>query len=241
MDNTINTLKGIIKGLPKVGPFLVRLREKGWNSSEYWDRRYRHGGNSGAGSYNRLAEFKADFLNGFVAKHQVTSVIELGSGDGSQLMMARYPTYIGVDISTKAVELCRTIFCDDATKAFVQSDSFVADTSAELALSLDVIYHLVEDHIFEAYMRQLFGCARHFVIVYSSNINQTSPSKHVRHRQFTQWVEKNELRWRLQSSVRNAYPYDPADPEHTSFADFYVFARGPLLSDVDSRTLANNK
>ncbi len=82
----------------------------------------------------------------------------------------------------------------------------------------------MEDSTFNAYMRRLFGSARRFVIVYSSNMDQDWPDKHVRHRQFTRWVERNEPEWRLQSTLKNAYPFAPANPEQTSFADFYVFA-----------------
>jgi hypothetical protein len=78
--------------------------------------------------------------------------------------------------------------------------------------------------VFDAYMRRLFESARRFVIVYSSNMDQDWPRKHVRHRQFTRWVEQNKPDWYLQSTLKNAYPYDPADPDQTSFADFYVFA-----------------
>src|SRR5215210_4430947 len=35
-----------------------------------------------------------------------------------------------------------------------------AGESAELALSLEVIYHLVEDEVFESYMRRLFGSSK---------------------------------------------------------------------------------
>ena len=34
--------------------------------SNYWDQRYKKGGNSGAGSYGRLAEFKAEIINKFI-------------------------------------------------------------------------------------------------------------------------------------------------------------------------------
>jgi len=216
----------MIKGVPIAGPLLVQLREKAFrNSSDYWDRRYRAGGNSGAGSYNRLAQFKADFLNRFAAEHQIATVIEFGSGDGSQLKLARYANYIGVDVSAKAVEICRSVFSGDTSKRFVRPNELEPSTSSDLSLSLDVIYHLVEDSVFDVYMRQLFGCARRFVIVYSSNTDQDWPFKHVRHRHFTQWVEQNEPDWCLQSTLKNAYPYDPGDPAHTSFADFYIFAR----------------
>jgi hypothetical protein len=224
MNNTIQAIKRIVKGVPGFNPFLLHLRERRWNSSNYWDRRYRRGGTSGAGSYNRLAEFKATFLNGFVEQWHIASVIEFGSGDGSQLKLARYAQYIGVDVSAKAVELCRSTFSGDTSKAFFHSRTFVAGTTAALTLSLDVVYHLVEDDIYEAYMRQLFRSAERFVIVYSSNVAQDTMSIHIRHRRFTDWVEQNERRWYLHATVKNAYPYDAADPEHTSFADFYIFS-----------------
>jgi hypothetical protein len=220
------TFKSFIKNTPVIGPSLDHLRGKAFrNSAEYWEQRYKSGGNSGAGSYNRLAEFKAEFLNGFVDERQVASVIEYGSGDGAQLKLAQYPSYTGVDISTKAVEMCRALFANDPSKRFFQPDALPAGTMADLALSLDVIYHLVEDMTFDAYMRQLFSSARRFVIVYSSNMVIDWPVKHVRHREFTRWVAEHEPEWCLLSRVKNPYPYDDADSDRTSFADFYVFGQ----------------
>jgi SAM-dependent methyltransferase len=194
------------------------------SSSDYWERRYQSGGNSGAGSYNRLAEFKAEFLNRFVKQNQVTSVVELGCGDGAQLSLAQYPEYTGADISPKAVEICRNRFGGDASKRFLLMNDLAPGFTADLSLSLDVVFHLVEDQVFDAYMRKLFDSARRFAIVYSSNTDWDSPSKHERHRQFTKWVAENRPAWHTLSIFKNAYPFDPADPEQTSIADFYVFA-----------------
>jgi hypothetical protein len=219
--------KAWTKRIPLIGPFLFQLHQgedEFKNSTDYWKERYKSGGNSGPGSYNRLAEFKAKFLNGFVERHRVISVIEYGSGDGAQLKLARYPAYTGVDVSPEAIERCRAIFREDTSKHFLQLDSVPPGTTADLALSLDVIFHLVEDAVFDVYMRQLFESAQRFVIIYSSNMNQSWPAKHVRHRQFTSWVELNKPDWQLHSTFKNAYPYDPANPDRTSFADFYVFS-----------------
>ncbi len=221
----LTSVKAFIKSVPVIGPSIAHLRGEAFkNSASYWDRRYKTGGNSGAGSYSRLAEFKATVLNDFVRKHQITSVIEYGSGDGAQLKLAQYPSYTGVDISEKALEICRTIFRDDTSKRFLHSSAVTTSTMADLSLSLDVVYHLVEDSTFDAYMRQLFRSAGRFVIVYSSNMEREWPYKHVRHRRFTDWVVQNKPEWYLQSTVKNAYPWDASDPQHTSFADFYFFA-----------------
>src|SRR5690349_10767553 len=61
------------------------------STSNYWESRYARGGNSGPGSYGRLAAWKAEFLNDFVRDNEVKSVVELGCGDGNQLRLMRYP------------------------------------------------------------------------------------------------------------------------------------------------------
>jgi len=225
---TLRRIKRVVKSIPVIGlglVYLYRQMNRFKSSSEYWERRYRNGGNSGPGSYNRLAQFKAEFLNQFVSSYQVTSVIEWGCGDGAQLKLARYPTYTGIDVSPTAVSRCRGFFAYDPSKKFLTLHSVPRGSIADLSLSLDVIFHLVEDPVYESYMRDLFDSAGTFVIVYSSNLDLEWPHKHVRHRQFTRWVELQRPEWKLYSRLNNAYPYDARDPEQTSFADFFVFAK----------------
>jgi hypothetical protein len=224
------SLRSVVKSLPVIGPLAKAAarpfkRRRFDGSADYWERRYIDGGNSGAGSYNRLAEFKAAFLNDFVARNEIRSVIEFGSGDGAQLELARYPEYIGVDVSKSAVGATRSRFASDASKRFFESAELPPATRAELSLSLDVIYHLVEDDVFDGYMRALFDASTRFVIVYSSNDDRPSPAPHVRHRRFTDWVQQHRPEFALKECVANSYPFDANDPDNTSFADFYVFER----------------
>lgn len=194
------------------------------SSAKYWEDRYRRGGNSGSGSYNRLAQFKADVLNEFVAENDLKTVIEFGSGDGAQLSLADYQSYVGVDISPTAVAAAREAFRSDPSKRFLHT-SEVTDDRADVALSLDVVYHLVEDEVFDAYMTGLFNAALRYAIVYASNRDSAWPSPHVRHREFTRWVDENRPDFRLLTKIRNRYPYSDLDPDNTSFADFYIFER----------------
>ena len=191
-------------------------------SAAYWQARYRGGGDSGAGSTGRLARFKAETVNRIVAENRVRSVVEFGCGDGRQLALADYPCYVGVDVSSEAVRLCSERFADDASKIFATADKDPGE--ADLALSLDVVFHLVEDPTFDGYMRRLFDCARRFVVIYSSDCDQPTPNAHVRHRHVSGWADRHAPGWRRVGHVRNPYPYDPGNPTETSFADFLVFA-----------------
>lgn len=194
-------------------------------SGDYWEERYRFGGNSGAGSYNRLAAFKAEILNDFVATHHLGTVIEFGSGDGAQLQLAEYPDYIGVDVSRTVLASARERFAGRPSIRFAHTSEVTDSCGADLALSLDVIYHLVEDDIFHQYMHRMFDAATKYVIVYSSNTDRSTPDPHVRHRHFSRWVEDNRNDFHLVRTIPNRYPYSRKDPENTSFADFYIFER----------------
>lgn len=59
--------------------------------------------NSGIVSNGKFARFKADTINRFVLDYHVRSVIEFCRGDGNQLKHARYPRYLGFDVSKTAV------------------------------------------------------------------------------------------------------------------------------------------
>jgi SAM-dependent methyltransferase len=227
----MEAIRRAIANLPVLGPLArrayaaLRPERRFTDSNSYWESRYASGRDSGAGSYNRLAQFKASVINSFVEENQVADVIEFGCGDGAQLRLANYQRYIGVDVSSQAIALCRKRFSGDATKTFYSTSDLPVDAAADLALSLDVVYHLVEDEVFERYMRQLFECARQFVIIYSSNEDRDGQAPHVRHREFTRWVSENAPQSRLMGVVKNKFPYDPEYPHKTSFADFYIFQK----------------
>ncbi|TDX17609.1 hypothetical protein EDF88_1898 [Buttiauxella sp. BIGb0552] len=200
------------------------------HSAQYWDDRYRLQGNSGAGSYGCLADFKAETINRFVDEKNIQSVIEFGCGDGNQLSLSRYPRYTGFDVSEYALQRCINRFASDPTKDFYHVNKWDRQ-QADLTLSLDVLYHLIEESVFEKYMETLFAAAKKFVIIYSSNDEQlnhllSGHVKHVRHRKFTDWIISNMAdKWGFHDLIPNQYPFDIHDQINTSFADFYIFHR----------------
>lgn len=198
-------------------------------SEDYWKARYSIGKNSGSGSYGRLAEFKAEVLNAFVKEHGIKRVIEFGTGDGNQLKLADYPEYVGYDVSPDAISLCKKMFSTDTSKSFYLTGESV-EKRAELTLSLDVLYHLIEDEVFHGYLERLFDTSDRFVVIYAADSVDRflSHSPHVKLREFTPWVKRFRQDWHLKEVIPNRFPYDVKDPDNTSFADFYIYEKSPL-------------
>ena len=198
-------------------------------SKNYWEERYKTKGTSGAGSYNRLAIFKAEVLNQFIDENKINDVIEFGCGDGNQLSLLNCPTYIGFDVAPTAIKLCKERFAKDKNKSFFLYDSlcFVDNNNifqADLTISLDVIYHLIEEEVFHEYMKTLFSCSKKYVIIYSINIDETQ-TYHEKHREFSKWIYSNRPDWKFDKIIKNKYPYNPSDPENTSISDFFIFKK----------------
>jgi len=203
-----------------------RIKPKPFPGSEqYWKERYSAGGNSGVGSYDKFAQFKAEVVNRFVVEHDVGTVIEFGCGDGNQLRLADYPKYLGFDVSETALSLCKQIFISDSSKTFKLMREYAME-KAHLALSLDVVFHLVEDECFLNYMRVLFGAADRYVVVYSSDSddNVGYEGTHIKHRKVTEWIQKNISGWVQIEHIPNRYPYK-GDYLTGSFADFFIYKK----------------
>ncbi len=194
-------------------------------SEKYWKTRYQKGGNSGIGSYGQFAKFKADVINNFVKDNNINSVIEFGCGDGNQLRFFEFKKYLGFDVSPLAISKCKEIFKNDKSKKFIELKEYQGQ-KADLVLSLDVIYHLIEDRIFEEHINYIFNASKKYVIIYSSNFDQDKNihGAHVKHRKFTDYVEKNFPEWNLLMHVPNKYPYQ-GDSKKGSFADFYIYQK----------------
>lgn len=224
----MNKLKNLIKRIPIISTFAGKIYSKllslNFSSSkEYWERRYANNDTSGAGSYNEFADFKAEVINDFVKGKMIQSVIEFGCGDGNQLKLATYPSYIGFDVSQQAIDRCSAIFKNDNSKVFKNISEYNND-KADLVLSLDVIYHLVEDDVFHTYMENLFKSANKYLIIYSTDTDkQESPqAPHVKHRKFTKWLADNITQWILLKKTTNPIKHPVSDE---FMADFFIYKK----------------
>jgi len=196
-----------------------------FNSKEYWSGRYDEGGNSGPGSRGILASYKASIVNRVIQENNINEVLELGSGDGYQCQFFTVSKYTGLDVSKKAIDLCNAKYCNKKEWNFYNmSDDEAKSVEADLTLSLDVIFHLIEDNVYEEYMEKLFDSSRKYVLIYSSNVETQSSADHVKHRKYTEWVETNKPNFKIIEEMDNPYPYAPnSDITKTSFSSFKLF------------------
>ena len=232
----MNDLKRLVSRIPIVGVVVRTMRTiyrkaKFPGSQVYWEQNYARGGTSGDGSYGQHAEFKAEVLNRFVRANDIQSVMEFGCGDGNQLSLATYPLYVGLDISKTAVQMCIDRFRDNPSRSFFFYDPerFVDNARlfhADLIISLEVIFHLIEDEGFERYMCCLFAAADRNVIIFSSDTDATPvlEAPHYKNRKFSTWIEANEPEWTLIEKIANRYPFDPKT-RTGSTSDFYIYGK----------------
>ena len=194
-------------------------------SQRYWETRYRLGGHSGEGSRGIAAEYKARVLNDFVRAHGVRSAIEFGCGDGHQLTLVDYPHYTGVDVSETIVRHCRTKFAGDATKQFVTVAEYRGER-ADLAMSLDVIFHLVEDAVYDQYLERLFAAGERYVVVYSTSADMPGTGvAHVRHRDVEADVARRFPEFRRMQEEEAQLP-PPVRFDRGLPVRFFLYARG---------------
>jgi glycosyltransferase involved in cell wall biosynthesis len=214
-----------VAGVPGMSRLLAVLRKRRFRSSSYyWQQRYSVGESSGVGSYGKFADYKADVLNRFIAEHNIHKVADFGCGDGNQLKLLNCPRYLGLDVSPAAVEKCRALYRHDQTKAFLvntgpEAIAKVREFGPELAMSLDVIYHLVEDDTFERYLTNLFAVSSRFVVIYSTNFDKRYDFPHQLDRKFTDYVAQHMPDWRLLEMLPN--PHKGPDTQ----SDFYIYER----------------
>ena len=114
------TGKKLLSLFPFGNELARRLLSFGFNGSpSYWEARYAKGDNSGAGSYGELAEFKGRILLELIDEMAIRSVVDFGCGDGNQIGYLGQIPYVGLDVSTTAIDLCIKKYAADKNKHFV--------------------------------------------------------------------------------------------------------------------------
>ena len=183
-----------------------------------WDNRYKNNGNSGNGSYDLLAEFKAEIINKFIDENNIQNIIELGCGDGNQCSLFKIDNYLGLDISPHIIDYCNNKFQNNSKYNFeVYNNDYLNNEKYELSLSLDVIYHILDDNEYKKYMEDLFKFSNKYVIIYSNNYSGHKIG-HMYTKNFTKDIEKWFNNYKLKNIIYQKYT-------NLSSADFYIYEK----------------
>ena len=198
-----------------------------FNSKVFWENNYKNNGNSGEGSYGELAQFKADIINDFISKNNITSMIDYGMGDGNQLKYFNINNidYTGIDVSLTVIDNCKKIYNNDDKKKFIH-DEQIENIEANLVISCDVIYHLIEDNIYFEYMKNLFNMSNKYVIIYSRD-EELDPTIHVKFRKFTDYIKKYVNNFNLIDEIPNKFPEIIINNKYVggSSCNFYIYSK----------------
>lgn len=197
------------------------MKQIEYTPAGYWDRRYREGRTSGAGSEGDEGAYKAAYLSDFIAEHDVTSVVDWGCGDGQVLDLVDLhdAQYIGVDVSRTIIDRMRNRFADAGPRyLFHTADAFKSVTwrPFDLALSFDVLFHFPDEADYFAYLDNLFGSAEKYVMIYATNYAGGRTARHVFRREFTPDVAERFPDWEL-TTVET--------PLREGLASFFVYEK----------------
>jgi methyltransferase family protein len=181
----------------------------------YWDRRYRDGRTSGAGSEGEEGAYKAQYVSDFIHEHSIASMIDWGCGDGQvlKLMDLHEADYLGIDVSPTVVQRMRIEFPE---LEFVSMPPEIGAIPNELSISMDVLFHLPDDRDYFEYLNNLFGSAERFVIIYATNHATGRTARHVFRREFTPDVAERFPNWELKTIET---------PLHEGLASFFVYEK----------------
>jgi SAM-dependent methyltransferase len=160
----------------------------------YWHNRYLDGKGSGPSSRGDVAAAKADRINRLL-DGTTRTVVDWGVGDGTVAAGIDANRYLGVDITQAALDLARAACGPRPGWSWLLYDPHLPPpltVQADLALSLDVLFHLTDDQAYRTYLQLLFGSAP-TVFIRASNYDAPR-NDHMRRRR---WLPDVPDGWQL--------------------------------------------
>ena len=195
------------------------------NSSDFWIDRYRSGGNSGIGSYGNLADYKSSVIRELICEYGIQNIIDLGCGDGNQLLSMKLSNinYIGYDVSSQLIMGLQKKFYTERNYQFTHSHEVLKSLQSNftqniMAISQDVIYHLVDDKSYFDHLILLAQINPEYILIYSTNLDWGSNKQHVRDRMWTRDLKTYLPVFTLTKLIHNPF-------YHSTGANFYLLSR----------------
>jgi hypothetical protein len=192
------------------------------NVINYWNNRYKNGGNSGEGSHGQYANWKSHILESFFAAKNISTLTDLGCGDfQNKDAFLKLAQYHGYDVSNWQI---RKLKKKHGRKRFkfhqIKTDrDYLRITKSEMSLSMDVILHLVDDEDYSQYMRALFNSSTNYVGILntSTESNSTQMAWHNKFRDENLWINNNCRDWILIERILPPRELNYPDKTYFSF------------------------
>lgn len=177
-----------------------RCAEASFNANNYWEERYKTGGDSGHGSKGYNYIFKRDYINSIVKKYNIQKVIDFGCGDGTQIAESVIPEYFGIDVSPTIVKKCQELYKNRSNWQFAIADQTQIPIG-DLTISIDVIYHVTNNKDFHDYLSNLFKYTSKYVLLYSNYSARESEAEHIKFRNILQEITDSYPNWLLLEKI----------------------------------------
>lgn len=150
----------------------------------YWDSRWRDGPPC-PGSNGDTAASKAAWLNAAVQDLDVRSIVDWGCGDGGQAALVNVGMYVGIEVAPSAWEAASVALATrDNCCVVLAPPGQQITVRADMAVSMDVVFHLTDDREYEEWIARVFGSASRFVAVYGTDYDSVV-NGHMRHHEVT--------------------------------------------------------
>tara|TARA_R110002074_G_scaffold5504_1_gene27194 strand:- start:273 stop:899 length:627 start_codon:yes stop_codon:yes gene_type:complete len=188
---------------------------RNFDSTSYWENRYSNGGNSGRGSYNEIANYKAKIINNFIEKNNIKNLIDYGVGDGNQLSFLKCENIIGLDVSPTIIDQLKLIYGSDNTKQFYLVNNFNITNKSTLVISCEVLFHLINIDIWKKYITNLFAYSNKYIIIFAADYDKDY-GNHCKCRKFTDYIKLNYQNWNLKTTIKK---------NDSCLGDFYIFEK----------------
>jgi len=137
-------------------------------SEQYWERRYKSGGNSGGGSYGNGLVNKVELITDLMEKYDIKSIADVGCGDCTIVpKLPHLESYVGYDISSTIIDRHNSKNTNPSYKYKLISE--LESLGLDLSLSLEVIFHQVNDEEYIEYMDNLVKTDSFYILILTMN------------------------------------------------------------------------
>lgn len=134
----------------------------------YWEQRYKNGGNSGEGSRGKHREWKWSILNKYI--NGIDNIVDVGCGDLAFMEGIDAINYTGIDISQTMVAR-NTKIKPEWNFILSSADIKIDGVKGDVVFCHDMLFHIMDDDIYEKILENLIAYSNEYISIFTWNKN----------------------------------------------------------------------